>query len=109
MPSSGPRWSFYLCGAKKIIHAAAVTAKLHQNDTAIVMDWIYYHEVMSEFSIRHWLEADAVDNFCKGPLAHRPEDMPVAYQVSFSLESKYTTCSSYSRLPVLHAPLTSST
>lgn len=36
------------------------------------MDWIYYHEVMSEFSIRHWAEADAIDKFCKGPLAIRP-------------------------------------
>lgn len=37
------------------------------------MDWIYYHEVVSEFSIRHWAEADAVDSFCKGPLAIRPK------------------------------------
>lgn len=38
------------------------------------MDWIYYHEVVSEFSIRHWAEADAVNSFCKGPLAIRPKD-----------------------------------
>lgn len=37
-----------------------------------LMDWIYYHEVMAEFSIRHWAEADAIDKFCKGPQAIRP-------------------------------------
>lgn len=39
------------------------------------MDWIYYHEVMTEFSIRHWAEADAINSFCKGPLAIRPDKM----------------------------------
>jgi hypothetical protein len=39
------------------------------------MDWVYYHEVMSEFSLRHWAEADAIDKFCKGPLAMRPGEM----------------------------------
>lgn len=73
MSSPGKRWRLYLCGAKKIIHAAASAAKLHHHDTAILMDWIYYHEVMSEFSIRHWLDADSIDSFCKGPLAIRPK------------------------------------
>lgn len=36
------------------------------------MDWIYYHEVMSEFSLHHWAELSTVDGFCKGPLAIRP-------------------------------------
>lgn len=37
-----------------------------------LMDWVYYHEVMTEFGIRHWVEAGSIDKFCKGPLAIRP-------------------------------------
>ncbi|KAL7917479.1 fungal-specific transcription factor domain-containing protein [Trichoderma austrokoningii] len=68
----GGLWRFYLCGAKKIISAVAPSVTLYQHDCIPLMDWIYYHEVMTEFSIRHWAEADAIDSFCKGPLAIRP-------------------------------------
>jgi hypothetical protein len=71
--SPGKRWGFYLCGAKKIIHASATTVELYQHESAIVMDWIYYHEIISEFSLRHWAEPGAIDGFCKGPLAIRPK------------------------------------
>jgi hypothetical protein len=66
----------YLCGAKKIIDASSTTIELYKDESAVLMDWIYYHEVVSEFSIRHWAEAAAVDSFCKGPLAIRPKDTP---------------------------------
>jgi hypothetical protein len=47
------------------------------------MDWIYYHEVMSEFSLRHWAER-SINSFCKGPLAMRPnnitaDELPVSH------------------------------
>lgn len=71
------RWSFFLCGAKKIIHASSMTVKLYQPENAILMDWIYYHEVISEFSLRYWAEASSINNFCKGPLATRPEKIGV--------------------------------
>lgn len=71
------RWTFYLCGAKKIIAASAETVQLYKDESAILMDWIYYHEVISEFSLRHWAEASTINSFCKGPLAIRPENMVV--------------------------------
>ncbi|EHK17830.1 uncharacterized protein TRIVIDRAFT_44495 [Trichoderma virens Gv29-8] len=71
----GVLWRFYLCGAKKIIFAASESVTLYQHDCAILMDWIYYHEVMSEFSLRHWAEPSAIDDFCKGPLAIRPNNI----------------------------------
>ncbi|UKZ54307.1 hypothetical protein TrVGV298_008115 [Trichoderma virens] len=43
----GVLWRFYLCGAKKIIFAASESVTLYQHDCAILMDWIYYHEVMA--------------------------------------------------------------
>ncbi|PTB53579.1 hypothetical protein M431DRAFT_144107 [Trichoderma harzianum CBS 226.95] len=71
----GGLWRFYLCGAKKIISAASEFVALYQHDCAVLMDWIYYHEVMSEFSLHHWAELSTVDGFCKGPLAIRPTNI----------------------------------
>ena len=71
MTSSGGYWRSYLCRAKKILDAAR-TLRLYQEDTAALMDWIYYHEVLSEFSLRHWTEAESISKFCRRPLAVRP-------------------------------------
>jgi hypothetical protein len=76
-------WSFYLCGAKKIIDAVPTTVELYKEESAILMDWIYYHEVISEFSLRYWAEASSIDNFCKGPLAIRPKGAFDGSGVSF--------------------------
>ena len=72
MTSSAGYWRSYLCGAKKILDATATTLRLYQQDTAVLMDWIYYHEVLSEFSLRHWTEAKGISKLCKRPLAVRP-------------------------------------
>ncbi|KAJ5153026.1 uncharacterized protein N7482_009504 [Penicillium canariense] len=66
-------WASHLCGAKKIMHASAATLELFQHESSIIMDWIYYHEVISEFSLRHWAKASTTDSFCKGPMAARPK------------------------------------
>ncbi|ETS04882.1 hypothetical protein M419DRAFT_33640 [Trichoderma reesei RUT C-30] len=72
--SPGELWRLYLCGAKKIIYAASQSRTLYRHDSGILMDWIYYHEVMSEFSLRHWAER-SINSFCKGPLAMRPNNI----------------------------------
>ncbi|PTB34996.1 uncharacterized protein TrAFT101_008116 [Trichoderma asperellum] len=86
--SPGGLWRFYLCGAKKIISAVSASVTLYRHDCMPLMDWIYYHEVMSEFSLRHWAEADAIDKFCKGPLAIRPSKI----FFSGSMASDGVTC-----------------
>ncbi|UKZ66062.1 uncharacterized protein TrAtP1_007244 [Trichoderma atroviride] len=84
----GGLWRFYMCGAKKIMSAVSPSITLYQHDCMPLMDWIYYHEVMTEFSIRHWAEADAIDTFCKGPLAIRPSKISVGN----SMASDGATC-----------------
>ncbi|KAK5994195.1 Transcription factor iacI-like protein [Cladobotryum mycophilum] len=67
-------WSRYLCGAKNIIRAASATQQLRQTETVVLMDWIYYHEVLSQFSLRHWNDSHAKRSFCQGgPLARSSE------------------------------------
>ncbi|KAL7805013.1 fungal-specific transcription factor domain-containing protein [Trichoderma aethiopicum] len=86
--SNGVLWRLYLCGAKKIISAASHSRILYRHDCAILMDWIYYHEVMSEFSLRHWAERSTINSFCKGPQAIRPSNITI----DDSLASNGITC-----------------
>ena len=46
----------------------------HQYDSAILINWVYYHEVISGFSLRYWAEAGSMYNFCKVYLA-RPYEL----------------------------------
>jgi len=69
-----PAWRVFLGGAKKIISVSSAAHWLHQDDSVVLMDWIYYHEVSSEFSVRHWADAAKIENSCKGPVARRPPE-----------------------------------
>ena len=42
-------------------------------DSDVLMEWIYYHEVMSDFSLRHWVKSYERSEICKvGPWARSP-------------------------------------
>ncbi|KIW40054.1 hypothetical protein, variant [Exophiala oligosperma] len=47
-------WVNYLCTVKKIINTSPAVHKLVRQEYSIFLDWIYYHEVLAEFTVRHW-------------------------------------------------------
>ncbi|KIV94490.1 hypothetical protein PV10_02254 [Exophiala mesophila] len=47
-------WVNYLCTVKKIINTCPAIHKLVRQEYSIFLDWIYYHEVLAEFTVRHW-------------------------------------------------------
>ncbi|KAI2618208.1 fungal-specific transcription factor domain-containing protein [Hypoxylon sp. NC1633] len=48
------QWTWYICGVKEVINAARLS-KLHgDSDFAALVDWVYYHDVLARFSLRHW-------------------------------------------------------
>ncbi|KXX75786.1 hypothetical protein MMYC01_207443 [Madurella mycetomatis] len=47
-------WTWYLRGVKHIIQAAGLTNTRQDNDLAMLLDWVYYHDVLARFSLRHW-------------------------------------------------------
>lgn len=51
-PTSGDRTQ-YLCGAEKIIRTTHLNTT-HDQDAASLLDWVYYHEVMGHFTLKHW-------------------------------------------------------
>ncbi|KAL5386639.1 hypothetical protein DPSP01_004003 [Paraphaeosphaeria sporulosa] len=47
-------WTKYLCGVKNIIRAAGLDTLDQDQDLAILLDWVYYQDVLARFSLRHW-------------------------------------------------------
>lgn len=44
----------FLCAVKRVVYTSPAMHKLVRQDCSIFLDWIYYHEVLAEFTIRHW-------------------------------------------------------
>ncbi|EGR47030.1 uncharacterized protein TRIREDRAFT_109410 [Trichoderma reesei QM6a] len=49
-------WSIFFCGTKRIVNLVTKTDDTFFGDEALIIDWIFYHDVMYKFSIRHWRE-----------------------------------------------------
>ncbi|PLB49745.1 hypothetical protein P170DRAFT_456280 [Aspergillus steynii IBT 23096] len=47
-------WRCYIGGVKKIINASSSCLIDPNSDFKVLLDWIYYHDVMSRFSQLHW-------------------------------------------------------
>jgi len=47
-------WIIYLCAVKKIINTSPAIQKPIRQEYSVFLDWIYYHEVLAEFTVRHW-------------------------------------------------------
>ncbi|KIV87266.1 hypothetical protein PV11_02821 [Exophiala sideris] len=47
-------WVIYLCAVKKLINKSPAIQKLVRQEYSVFLDWIYYHEVLAEFTVRHW-------------------------------------------------------
>ncbi|KAL7947567.1 fungal-specific transcription factor domain-containing protein [Trichoderma barbatum] len=47
-------WSIFFCGTKRIANQVTQTHDTYFGDRALLMDWIFYYDVMYKFSIQHW-------------------------------------------------------
>jgi len=47
-------WVTFLCAVKRIINTSPAIHKLIRQEYSVFLDWIYYHEALSEFTVRHW-------------------------------------------------------
>lgn len=52
--SSDLSWSIFFCGTKRIAGLVTEEHESYGGDEALIMDWIFYHDVMYKFSIKHW-------------------------------------------------------
>ncbi|KAH6645304.1 fungal-specific transcription factor domain-containing protein [Truncatella angustata] len=56
--SSSLGWSIFFCGTKTIARLVTQLHGTHYGDEALILDWIFYHDAMYKFSIRHWIKKD---------------------------------------------------
>ena len=49
------QWTWYIAGVKKVLNASSLLAKSKgDSDLSTLMDWVYYHEILARFTLRHW-------------------------------------------------------
>lgn len=51
---SSLNWAIFFCGTKKIAKTVHRQNNTYEGDPALILDWVFYHDVMYKFSIRHW-------------------------------------------------------
>ncbi|KAK0707352.1 fungal-specific transcription factor domain-containing protein [Lasiosphaeris hirsuta] len=51
---SSLNWAIFFCGCKKIVNMVHTPHATYEGDPALILDWIFYHDTMYKFSIRHW-------------------------------------------------------
>jgi hypothetical protein len=47
-------WVVFFCAVKRIINTSPGFQKLVRQEYSVFLDWIYYHEALAEFTVRHW-------------------------------------------------------
>lgn len=52
-------WIIYLENAKKVIHTVGLDKIEGNTDLAMILDWVYYHDVLARFSLQHWQKQTA--------------------------------------------------
>ncbi|RSL96491.1 hypothetical protein BHE90_007585 [Fusarium euwallaceae] len=55
LPSdSSGEWLWHIWGAMDIINAAQLEDVSYESETRHLLDWVYYHGVLSRFAVHHW-------------------------------------------------------
>jgi hypothetical protein len=48
-------WILYVRGSKNVIeHAKSSRSSWHDSDSAVILGWLHYYDVLARFSARHW-------------------------------------------------------
>ncbi|KAI1497640.1 fungal-specific transcription factor domain-containing protein [Biscogniauxia marginata] len=74
------QWTGYLGGVETVINASSIKTLLHLgSDVAVLLDWVYYHDVLARFSLLYWkregapeLPSSPTDLFCSRVSNLRP-------------------------------------
>ncbi|MCJ1314258.1 hypothetical protein MMC25_007938 [Agyrium rufum] len=48
------QWTWYITGVKEVLGSSCLKYYSHDSDLDVLRDWVYYHDVMSRFVLRHW-------------------------------------------------------
>ncbi|KAL3465892.1 hypothetical protein BJX64DRAFT_252132 [Aspergillus heterothallicus] len=56
------QWLCFVTGVKQVLNASCWLRFRHDATFGVMIDWVYYHEVMSRFSLLHWGPAACLNN-----------------------------------------------
>ncbi|KAI0844099.1 fungal-specific transcription factor domain-containing protein [Daldinia vernicosa] len=48
------QWVWYLSGVKNIIKTASLDKYPQDSNLTLLLDWVYYYDVLARFTLRHW-------------------------------------------------------
>ena len=51
-------WAIFFCGSKRIANLMHRENDTYEGDEALIFDWIFYHDVVYKFCIRHWMQRE---------------------------------------------------
>ncbi|KAK0742625.1 fungal-specific transcription factor domain-containing protein [Schizothecium vesticola] len=54
LEESSRGWGIFFTGSKQIARFQHVPHKTYDGDPALILDWLFYHDTMHKFSLRHW-------------------------------------------------------
>jgi len=63
---SSSQWTWYVAGVKEVLSTASFGTSLPDSDLAILIDWVYYHDVLARFTLRHWSGENTTIPSCPG-------------------------------------------
>lgn len=54
-PDGSPlSWAIFFCGTKRLLWTMHHDGTEYEGKGAMILDWIFYHDVLCKFSISHW-------------------------------------------------------
>src|ERR1700712_3004109 len=61
------QWAFHACDAKQVANQVFYQEQVYDGESAIMLDWLLYHDVLSKISFRYWKprtsgQAECVNN-----------------------------------------------
>ncbi|KAH8693985.1 fungal-specific transcription factor domain-containing protein [Talaromyces proteolyticus] len=62
---TGGQWLWYVRGVKDIIEKSHLDTQINKSFVAELLDWVYYHNVIAQFSILHWRYGPVESMFAK--------------------------------------------
>ncbi|KAI0111430.1 fungal-specific transcription factor domain-containing protein [Daldinia grandis] len=48
------QWVWYLSGVKDVIKTAGLDKYPYDSNLALLLDWVYYYDVLARFTLQHW-------------------------------------------------------
>ncbi|KAJ5833245.1 hypothetical protein N7474_001556 [Penicillium riverlandense] len=89
------QWRSYILGVKSVIKARPLDTFKGDSGYTALLDWVYYHDVLSRFSLTHWHRPAIETPFIDGD---EPVDIPLplvdsdpCMEIAHSAESIFTT------------------